>query len=462
MLKPRRSSATQRPPNPSPTCIADHISAAAATDHTPVASTSAGTGQARNRDGDTSGKGTPKGKGPAKGAPEKNDNTTPGRKSLHTMECSTCERSQRRFFCPTCVANHIRDFRLSQSRVEAEKQRLQGVVQQLLDKLEPRRTEKATRTLLIDRTREIKREVERLRHRSAELKENVRLRQEDLRQRRERLQRAQQLVSSPLTFTPLTAAQSRLDALSDRLALARRGLALLLMEVFDLRQTTTGEATIVSLPFPKPGDHRHTKPEQLNGVLVHTLHLLHLLAYYLGVKLPFVISWSGGRFLVGKPTIRASSGNSEDGDWVRWTVKQPLYISAADAARYAGAGAVPSSFTTALSMLAFNVLYLMHTQGLSVPGDGPSPATPPPPIRNGENQLPPRVLNDLICLCIPDSLGRRSHATRPHLPPPTHGLGLTFARVLEAAKEADGSKRAEELRKAEEGDADWDIIDDSG
>jgi len=362
------------------------------------------------------------------------------------MECSTCERSQRTFFCANCVAGYIRDFRLAQSLAETEKQKLQAGVQELLDQLEPKRKEKATRTMLIDRTREIKREVERLRQRGAEMKGKVQARRDALQRRRQALQRAQQLAGSPLTLAPLTAAQNRLDTLSDRLCLARRGLALLLMEVFDLRQTASGEATIVGLPFPRPGDHRHVKPEQINGVLVHTLHFLQLLAYYLGIKLPFAVSFSGGHFLVGKPTIRAGTGNTEDGDWVRWTVKQPLYVSPADAARYAGA----NSFTTALSMLGYNVLYLLHTQGLPVP-DG-----------QGQGQLPPRVLNELIRLCISDGLGRRSHATRPHLPPPTHGLDLEFAKVLEAAKEADGSKRAEEMRRHEEGDADWDIVDDSG
>ncbi|KZO94876.1 hypothetical protein CALVIDRAFT_483801 [Calocera viscosa TUFC12733] len=363
------------------------------------------------------------------------------------MECATCERSQRRFFCASCVANYIRDFRLAQSRVEVDRQKLQTDVQQLLAQLEPKRKEKGTRTTLTDRTREIRREVERLKQRAEEVREKVRAKKDDLEGRRRALLRASQLVSSPLTFTPLTAAQSRLDTLSDRLALARRGLALVLMEVFDLRQHSSGEATIAGLPFPRPGDHRLVKPEQINGVLVHTLHFLHLLSYYLGVKLPFAVSWSGGHFLVGKPTIRAGSGNAEDGDWVRWTVKQPLYVSPSDTGRY-GSGGVPSSFTTALSMLGFNVLYLLSTQGLSTPGTDSS-------------SLPPRVLNELIQLCISDNIGRRSHATRPHLPPPTHGFALEFSRVLEAAKEADGSKRAEEMRRVEEGDADWDIIEDS-
>ncbi|KZT62129.1 hypothetical protein CALCODRAFT_479326 [Calocera cornea HHB12733] len=471
MLKPRRPSTNTRAAHPAPapahTALPQAHAPPPATH--PPAATARKDAEPRPQPGGSaavSGKGRASGAAPAaaaapsssaaasaststsaRGAPESSN--TPGRRSLHTMECATCERSQRRFFCANCVSNYIRDFRLAQSRVEVDRQKLQEGVKQLLDLLEPRRREKATRTMLVDRTREIRREVERLKKKGDELREKVRARRDDLQRRRQGLSRAQQVVSSPLTFTPLTAAQSRLDTLSDRLALARRGLALLLMEVFDLRQSASGEATIVGLPFPRPGDHRHVKPEQINGVLVHTLHFLHLLAYYLGVKLPFAVSWSGGRFLVGKPTIRAGSGNAEDGDWVRWTVKQPLYVSPADSARYSGAGGMPSSFTTALSMLGYNVLYLLHTQGLRVPVPG-------------KEHLPPRVLNELIRLCISDSLGKRSHATRPTLPPPTHGFGLAFAGVLEAAKEADGSKRAEEMRRVEEGDADWDIVEDSG
>lgn len=55
-------------------------------------------------------------------------------------------------------------------------------------------------------------------------------------------------------------------------------------------------------------------PDHINAVITHTIHFLGLLTFYLGVKLPFEIAWSGKRLGVGQPWIGAGKG-PESGNW---------------------------------------------------------------------------------------------------------------------------------------------------
>jgi hypothetical protein len=71
-----------------------------------------------------------------------------------------------------------------------------------------------------------------------------------------------------------------------------------------------GEWTIGGLVLPVPGDMRRTchsrisekrqlttytgyPPDHINAVLTYTIHFIGLLAFYLGVKLPFEVVWTG-------------------------------------------------------------------------------------------------------------------------------------------------------------------------
>lgn len=69
-------------------------------------------------------------------------------------------------------------------------------------------------------------------------------------------------------------------------------------------------------------------PDHINAVITHTIHFLGLLAFYLGIKLPFEVVWAGpqahdgapgaggGRFGVGIPWIGAGRGG-EAGSWAK-------------------------------------------------------------------------------------------------------------------------------------------------
>jgi hypothetical protein len=48
--------------------------------------------------------------------------------------------------------------------------------------------------------------------------------------------------------------------------------------------------------------------------VTHTIHFINLLSFYLGVKLPFEIQWSGNGLGVGAPMIGAGAG-ADSGGW---------------------------------------------------------------------------------------------------------------------------------------------------
>lgn len=200
-----------------------------------------------------------------------------------------------------------------------------------------------------------------------------------------------------------------------------------------------GEWSIAGLVLPVAGDLRRYQSEQLTAAVAHTLHFLRLLTFYLGVKLPFEVSWSGGSPGVGQPTIVAGRGSEKNG-WVNMTTPYPLYLTSSDpptsdsSAPGSPTSQAPSSsssesrptldaFTTALCMLNYNIAYLSHTQGLDVP-----------------LSVAGETLRNLwsVCCINSDSFARASHATpslqTPLLPPPTDSktFNLEFAQLLQA------------------------------
>ena len=74
--------------------------------------------------------------------------------------------------------------------------------------------------------------------------------------------------------------------------------------------------------------HTGYPPDHINAVLTHTIHFVTLLAFYLGIKLPFEIVWSrsssppsgstkgSGLLGVGTPWIGAIRGG-DSGGWAR-------------------------------------------------------------------------------------------------------------------------------------------------
>ncbi|KAG5722105.1 hypothetical protein E4T56_gene19985 [Termitomyces sp. T112] len=408
------------------------------------------------------------------------------------MDCTNCERKQRQFFCENCLRTHIRDFRSQTQHFASDRQERVLKASQALETIEPARTRRATLADYQTKVDEVFSALTRLRKENDKKRERLRILRESLATRRRNLSAANLLPHPTSTNHAVQRQGQELNALSMTLARARSGLVQELVEVFNVVEVggrppiggkagTKGEWTIGDLILPVPGDIRRYPPDHINAVITHTIHFLSLLTFYLGVKLPFEISWSGDKLGVGSPSIGAGRG-SELGGWAKWHSRHPLHLSSApspsvpkdkDKAResdkekeipathavmdsYVEQDQPQSSFTTALAMLLYNVCYLAYTQNVDVPlaqaGD---------------------VLSNLWSVCCSPDLGKKSHETLPKLLPPTPpGFNLDFAQLLQATTAHPASRmrprplktqmrkvsRKEEPRIVEEEDG-WDLVE---
>ncbi|KAG2336814.1 hypothetical protein BDR05DRAFT_953100 [Suillus weaverae] len=103
----------------------------------------------------------------------------------------------------------------------------------------------------------------------------------------------------PTQSQTLTKESQELSVLSQIIARARSGLVQELVEVFHIvevggRPGAREECTVGGLVLPVPGDVRWRiigYPPHINAVIAYTIHFLGLLTFYLGIKLPFEVSW---------------------------------------------------------------------------------------------------------------------------------------------------------------------------
>jgi len=149
--------------------------------------------------------------------------------------------------------------------------------------------------------------------------------------------------------------QTDMKALDDELTEARRIFVEELLDVFDVVEVggrpsmgglkgTKGEWMIGGLVLPVPGDMTRTyfipslrlyvsylnllgyPPEHINAAITHTLHFISLLTFYLGIKLPFDVTWSEEAVGVGTPFIVAGKG-PDTGSWARLVSRILKYSS---------------------------------------------------------------------------------------------------------------------------------------
>ncbi|PPR05760.1 hypothetical protein CVT24_006826, partial [Panaeolus cyanescens] len=206
-------------------------------------------------------------------------------------------------------------------------------------------------------------------------------------------------ISSSSPLPPSISAQindlaGQLNLLSQTIARARSGLVQELVEVFNIVEVggrppiggkagTKGEWTIGDLILPVPGDMRRYPPDHINAVVTHTIHFLTLLTFYLGIKLPFEIIWTGGKLGLGQPWIGAIRG-PEGGGWARWYNKHPLHLSSSATP----AQPPPSSNTSSSSRSRTNSAPSIDPISDSILGSfiSPSPTNPSFPTSSSSSQ----------------------------------------------------------------------------
>ncbi|KAJ7184966.1 UV radiation resistance protein and autophagy-related subunit 14-domain-containing protein [Mycena filopes] len=414
------------------------------------------------------------------------------------MECRNCELKQRQFFCANCIGTHTRDYRVQTQHFAVERDEQVAKATKALETMEGSRVRRANVAQIQGRLDELLSALTRLRKDNDKKRDRLRTLRESQATRRRTLAAANGLPSppSPNANSVLAAPLAGLSTLSSLITRARAGLVQELVEVFNIVQVggrpplggkagSQGEWTIGDLILPVPGDVRRYPPQHINAVLGHAVHFVGLLAFYLGVKLPFVVNWDGGKLGVGVPWIGPGRGGWGRQVPILWTANHPLHLSLSPSpaptaspspstthsptedlslsqslsqsqlsqstatlhphSQPAAAEPEPPHFTTGLAMLLYDVMYLAHTQGLALPlaqaGD---------------------ILGNLWAVCCAPELGRRSHATYAtvnipardpnsvnvnalggdnRLPPPAPGaFALDFGQVVQAAASGGGRR----------------------
>lgn len=404
------------------------------------------------------------------------------------MECKNCELRQRQYYCANCLRNHLRDFRLQTHHISSGRNEHVARASRALKSIGSGR-------LLRAEIAQVDRNLDQLADGLAKVRRDCESKRECLRTLRETLAQRRRTLNAARLLPPqlqtLTKESQELAVLSQTIARARSGLVQELVEVFHVvevggrpavggRPGARGEWTVGGLVLPVPGDVRRYPPDHINAVITHTIHFLGLLTFYLGIKLPFEVSWSCRKFGVGMPWIGAGRGSES---WAKWTAKHPLHLTSNPSSTPSSPSSSPSrtppasladseapeqvpahgqnqSFTTGLAMLLYNVCYLAHSQGVEIPLSQAGDA-----------------LSNLWAVCCSGELGRRSHSTTPLLLPPTPpSFTLDFAQVLQAtaasparaarirpgrsAQDAGISRmRSERIIEEEDG---WDVVELGG
>jgi hypothetical protein len=75
-------------------------------------------------------------------------------------------------------------------------------------------------------------------------------------------------------------------------------------------RVSSDDWTIMHVPLVLPSDVKRFERGRVNGAIIHTVHLLHLLAYYLGIALPFVLTITQGLPLI-RPNPLWGSGTKQ-------------------------------------------------------------------------------------------------------------------------------------------------------
>ncbi|KAF8593049.1 hypothetical protein BDV93DRAFT_612363 [Ceratobasidium sp. AG-I] len=239
---------------------------------------------------------------------------------------------------------------------------------------------------------------------------------------------------------PLVEARHALEAMGDALAETRSVLVRELAEAFELqaemRQGVGGEEyiwTLGRMTLPAPDELNRSKPPALHATLYNTLHFMRLTAFYLGVKLPFEVTWGASSNLAppfhdlfipggqGEGTGRLES-ISEDGE-----TSGPTPVGAGTPWIVAGrglGGSVDGGWGKYTTPLALN-LPAASQDAASSAQRSPNSLQSPPASRPLRNQ--PRSTSS-------PSFHSQSNPNSPSTPTKRRPSLLSLARVSAAAK----------------------------
>ncbi|KAJ4483618.1 UV radiation resistance protein/autophagy-related protein 14 [Lentinula aciculospora] len=322
------------------------------------------------------------------------------------MECQNCQLGQRAFLCNNCVKTYLRDYRQQISHFGLERDAavakatfaFNGAGKPGSTGIETARTRRANVSSLERQVSELMDGLAALRKDNEQKREKLQILRSKSAERRQTLTAATISASHSATVSSIViSAHASLASLSSSIAHARTGLVQELVEVFGISHDNT-QWIIANLVLPVPGDMRRYPPDHLNAVLTPTIHFVNLLAFYLGIKLPFHVAWPKGTLGVGLPYISAVKGiGGDSGGWARWHHKHPLHVSASSSAS-------PSTPASSSPFASITLPQIEPSSSSSSDAGSPSASTGPANIMDADSTLldsqygvdPPIMQNQLI------------------------------------------------------------------
>lgn len=363
------------------------------------------------------------------------------------MECACCHNKRRKLLCPPCATTTVKQ---RADDVYAAQRKLQQVRTRCVNALQQDgRVARARVAALRAQVASSRAALQELHEANARARLGHAQRRANLDHRRSSLAREaaglhyEPEIENPFDQRPpeepnLALALVRAEGreLADRLARERHRLVRGTLAALQVRaRRRKGAATnatrweIAGQAFPDLASWSAYASTPLNAALVHTCHLLNLVARHLDIMLPFDIGWRD-RPHVGRPHLGVSSSRpflqlGDEGRSFPWDDRPDLYVSssrqrwiqrrqAASQTHVSQSTAIASSRETslamALSMLCYNVLYLARTQGVA---EGTHEWTQPLAVLASLRDVGRQVWRDVSCLVVLTPPSRASHTPSP-------------------------------------------------
>ncbi|CAG8464502.1 15257_t:CDS:2 [Funneliformis caledonium] len=320
------------------------------------------------------------------------------------MECQTCHNYHRKFYCANCLRERLKTynaeykkiFQVKQQKIERANKFLSGSVRNLQISL----ADKHNRLQKLNNLEiEVKKRKEEINRQEIESRKKI------LRSRR------QLLLDTHTYFKKFKSHQKSIitkdiDNIKENwrnvhqiLIQSRKVLISINIEnnVISLSSNGNGknedfEFSIAGRTLPRKADFTNYQLEEINTAVGHVIHMLGLIAHYLGVNLPFT--------LVNKGSNSCAEGTLNE--ITERSKRTPLFLTVENL----------EGFTVGMAMLNYNIAYLCHTQGIEIP-----------------YHKVPHTLHNLFLCCHASNLGRYGHLTEIYRQP-DQSFNLDFQEVV--------------------------------
>ncbi|CAG8646860.1 25117_t:CDS:2 [Cetraspora pellucida] len=331
------------------------------------------------------------------------------------MECQICHNFHRKFWCANCIRERLHSYKVETNQITYDKQKkvdlannfLSGTMKNIQVNLAEKHTKVQKVNILELEISKIREEIARDRQEVDKLKRNLKTRREVLQESLTYFKKfkshQQALITKDIDNT-----KERWQHVHKILAHSRKVLIGELVSLFDLKRVSSQENhirirendgmsenghivansigddcehAIAGITLPKKHCIRHhvndreRKEEEIiriNTAVGHVMHMIGLIAFYLGIKLPFLVINKG---------YKSFAKGSIHGIPIS---KRPLYLTDRNS----------EDFTVGMAMLNYNIAYLCHTQGVDIPHTRIS-----------------HTLQNLFLCCQAANLGRMGHLT---------------------------------------------------